>query len=435
VAPKKGHQIQQIDVSTAYLNADLLSDVYIRLPTELGGDIWRLKKALYGLRQAAKQWNEKLSEVLLSLGFQQSSADPCLFYRLYGKHCVLMLFHVDDAIVVGEDESVTEAVKDLASKFEIKQLGELHTFLGIQVERDGRDRMLLHQTGYAEKIIQSHGMSESVTKSLPISPGTKLTKEGMLLEDATVYRSIVGSLNYLAVNTRPDLSFVVSVLSRFMKSPTEEHLKAAKNVLRYLQGSKDYGLVYNPNHSEQYSQEANFDCVQRQSLMLYADADFAGEIETRKSTSGYIMFLFGCPIFWKSGLQTMVATSTTEAEFIAAASAVQEALWFREVVICITLEEDHFYDTIHYYGDNEAALHLIRNHTAGVSGRSKHIDVKYKFLRDRYMRGDISVHSVSTTNQVDDCFTKAFNGNGIKVARTRIGLGSVNDKYKFGANL
>jgi hypothetical protein len=169
--------------------------------------------------------------------------------------------------------------------------------------------------------------------------------------------------------------------------------------------------------------------------MLYADADFAGEIETRKSTSGYIMFFFGCPIFWKSGLQTMVATFTTEAEFIAAASAVQEALWFREVVICTTLEEDHFYDTIDYYGDNEAAIHLIRNHTAGVSGRSKHIDVKFKFLRDRCMRGNISVHSVSTTNQVADCFTKAFNGNRIKIARTRIGMGSVNDKYKFGANL
>jgi hypothetical protein len=114
---------------------------------------------------------------------------------------------------------------------------------------------------------------------------------------------------------------------------------------------------------------------------------------------------------------------------------VQEALWFREVVICITLEEGHFYDTIDYYGDNEAALHLIRNHTAGVSGRSKHIDVKFKFLRDRYMRGGISVHSVSTTNQVADCFTKAFNGNGIKTARARIGLGSVKDKYKFGSNL
>jgi hypothetical protein len=131
----------------------------------------------------------------------------------------------------------------------------------------------------------------------------------------------------------------------------------------------------------------------------------------------------------------MVATSTTEADFIAAATAVQQALWFHEVVLCTNINDTVHYDTIHYYGDNEAALHLIRNHTAGVSGRSKHIDVKFKFLRDMYMRGDISVHSVSTTNQVADCFTKAFNDNNMKIARARIGVFSVSDKYRFGANL
>jgi hypothetical protein len=146
VAAKKGHQIQQIDVSTAYLNADLLSDVYIRLPTQLGGDIWRLKKALYGLRKAAKQRNEKLSEALLLLGFQQSYADPCLFslknffFRLFGDELVLKLFHADDAVVVGEEKAVSDAISHIADQFEIKQLGELHTFLGIQVQREGRGK-------------------------------------------------------------------------------------------------------------------------------------------------------------------------------------------------------------------------------------------------------------------------------------------------------
>jgi hypothetical protein len=437
-AAKKSYQIQQIDVSTAYLNADLLSDVYVRLPTELGGDIWRLKKALYGLRQAAKQWNEKLSEVLLWLGFQQSSADPCLFFRFFGDDIAFMLFHVDDAVVVGTDKAVSEAIEHVATQFKIKQLGEVETFLGIQVHREGRDKIILHQSGYAERVVQTYGMMDSTSKPVPIPPGTKLFKEGTPLEDVTTYRSIVGSLNYLAVNTRPDLSFVVSVLSRFMQSPTEDHLKVAKHALRYLRGTKDYGLVYNPCHIEGFTTPA-FEYAERQPLMLYADADFAGEIETRKSTTGYILFFVGCPVLWKSGLQTMVATSTTEAEFIAAATAVQEALWFQEVVLCLTVNDNvgivGEHDAIHYYGDNEAALHLIRNHTAGVSGRSKHIDVKFKFLRDRYMRGDISVHSVSTTNQVADCFTKAFNGNGMKIARARIGVSSVNDKYKFGANL
>jgi hypothetical protein len=313
-----------------------------------------------------------------------------------------------------------------------------------QVRREGKDRIILHQSGYADRVVQTYGMTDSTPKPVPIPPGAKLKEEGTPLEDVTVIRSIVGALKYLAVNTRSDLSFVVSVLSSFMQSPTEDHLKVAKHALRYLQGTKDYGLVYNPRHVEQFPQAANFDCVQREHLKLYADADCVGETETCKSTTGCIMFFYGCPFIWKSALQTMVATSTTEAQFIAAATAVQEALWFHEVVRCITINEElapQAYDTIHYYGDNEAAytssarIHFIRNHTAGVSGRSKHIDVTFKFLRDRYMRGDINVHSVSTTNQVADCFTKAFNGSGMKIARTRIGMMSVNEKYKFGTNL
>jgi hypothetical protein len=146
-------------------------------------------------------------------------------------------------------------------------------------------------------------MMDSTSKPVLIPPGTKLFKEGTPLEDVTTYRSIVGSLNYLAVNTRPDLSFVVSVLSRFMQSPTEDHLKVAKHALRYLRGTKDYGLVYNPCHIERFTTPA-FEYAERQPLMLYADADFAGEIETRTSTTGYILFFAGCPVLWKSGLQT-----------------------------------------------------------------------------------------------------------------------------------
>jgi hypothetical protein len=128
--------------------------------------------------------------------------------------------------------------------------------------------MILHQTGYAERVLQYHGMLDSMPKSVPISPGTKRTKEGTPLEDVTVFRSIVGSLNYLAVYTRPDLSYVISELRRFMQSPTEDHMKVAKHALRYLQGTKDYSLVYNPNHVENFNQAADFDCVRRQPLKL-----------------------------------------------------------------------------------------------------------------------------------------------------------------------
>jgi hypothetical protein len=252
-------------------------------------------------------------------------------------------------------------------------------------------------------------------KPTPISPGTILVKEGQPLQDATAYTSIVGSSNYLAVNTRPDLSYVVSILSKFMQWPTEDHMKAAKHVIRYLKGSQDIGLVYNPRPDDGVDEKML--CA----LQLYADADFAGDTESRKSTTGVIMLCYGCPVLWMSRLQSIVATSTTEAEFIAAANGVQEALWARELMADIT----GTIRPIDYYGDNEATLSLIKNYTAGVSGRSKHIDVKYKFLRDRYMRGDINVHYVPTTEQLADCFTKAMTGTGVKNAREKIGLGTV----------
>jgi hypothetical protein len=282
--------------------------------------------------------------------------------------------------------------------------------------------------GYVTRLLHAQGMADCMPKPTPISPGTILVKEGQTLKDVTSYRSIVGSLNY-AVNTRPDLSHVVSILSKFMQCPTEDHMKAAKHAIRYLKGSQDLGLVYNPSPDKDLGNGMH--CT----LQVYADADFAGDTESRKSATGVIMLCYGCPVLWMSRLQSIVATSTTEAEFIAAAIGVQEALWARELMADII----GAIRPIHYHGDNEAALSLIKNYTAGVSGRSKHIDVKYnctlhagtcKFLRDRYMRGDINVQYVPTTEQLADCFTKAMTGSGVKTAREKIGLGLVAERRK-----
>jgi hypothetical protein len=415
VTAKHNLHIRQLGVSTAYLNADLLSDAYIRLPPEIGGEIWQLKKALYGLRQAAKQWNEKLSEVLLLLGHTQSQADPCLFYKGDARQGTHLLFHVDDALVKGSDESVKEAIRTLAGHFDIRELGDARVFLGIQIEREGLGPITLHQGGFVTRLLHAQGMADCMPKPTPISPGTILVKEVEPLKDMTSYRSIVGSLNYLAVNTRPDLSHLVSILSKFMQWPTEDHMKAAKHAIRYLKGSQDLGLVCNPSPDKDLGNGMH--CT----LQLYADADFAGDTESRKSTTGVLMLCCGCPVLWMSRLQSIVATSTTEAEFIAAAIGVQEALWARELMADITGSIMPF----DYYGDNEATLSLIKNLTAGVSGRSKHIDVKYKFLRDRYVRGDINVQYVPTTEQLADCLTKAMTGTGVKNAREKIGLGTV----------
>jgi hypothetical protein len=444
IAAQQRLQIEQIDVSTAFLNGELSEEVYVQLPACLPSTsrVWRLRKALYGLKQAAKAWNDKLTAELSILGFQQSMADPCLFFRGCFRERVFILFHVDDAVIVGMPIEVTRAKADIASVFQITDLGQINQFLSIEVIRSNEE-IRLTQKEYARSILQKFGMGEGERgKPIPMAPGTVLVKgEDEPLPAENEYCAIVGSLLYLAVNTRPDISYAVGVLSRHMSAPTVKHMQAAKYVLRYLRQTVEFGLSYKcgprgvcepySNGCSSWFYNAKWEhhpdlgvsapvnwTPNIPQFKAFADADFAGDVESRKSTTGVIIMWGTHPITWFSKMQPIVTTSTTEAEFVAAATATKEGLWVRKLLQDILMG----LIPVQLQCDNEAAIALIKNTTAGVSGRTKHIDVQFLFTRERRLRGELTVEFVPSHMQLADILTKPLSRLNFEEARALIGV-------------
>lgn len=390
--------IDQLDVKTAFLNGELSGEVFLKLPPELGGKVWRLHKALYGLKQAARAWFAKLRDAMIDHHFTPSKHEPCLFFGGQGTDRVYVMFHVDDAIIVGNRPAVDRAKGSVACMFEVKDLGEARHFLGMTIARTGSGGYSLKQPKYVDDILARFRMTDCKVTATPMRVGHKFSKDhGHPLPPDNYYQALVGSLLYLAVNTRPDISHAVGILSRFMSCPTNLHWEAAKHVLRYLKGTKDLGLQFaGPTASNQ----GVFACE------LYTDADFAADVDKRRSTTGAVMLMQGAAVLWISKLQSVVATSTTEAEFIAAAMATKEGLWVRKLLGELSGQSK----PLNLAVDNQAAVVLISEHTAGQSGRTKHIDVQFQFVRDRFQRGDISVRFVPTSQQRADMFTKQLGG-------------------------
>jgi hypothetical protein len=423
IAAQRGLPMHQIDVSTAFLNGDLEEEVYVQLPSAIctSKQVWKLKKALYGLKQAARVWNERLSKELTALGFTQSTTDPCLFFKGAAEDMMYFLVHVDDAVMVGPTAAVIDAKAAVGGVFDITDMGEAEYFLSIQILRS-RKGILLSQEQYCRRVLEQFSMQNCAGKDTPMAPGTVLVKEGEPLPVDNQYCSIVGSLLYLSVNTRPDISYAVGVLSRFMNAPTEQHLKAAKHVLRYLSKYPGMGLFYGfqaGGNPRAFLDNTQITAVTAKHFRVYVDADFAGDTDTRKSTSGMFIAWGVHPIAWGSKLQSIVATSTTEAEFIAAATGAKEGLWLRKLLNEILSVQPIPFSLL---VDNLAALSLIRNKTAGISGRTKHIDVQYMFVRERHVKGDLVAEYMESHMQFADMFTKPLTGQVFSGFRAAISM-------------
>lgn len=401
--------LHQFDVATAYLYGELAEqdEVYVRLPEEFGGGVFRLRKALYGLKQAARAWHAKLLEQLLQMGFTASEADPCMFYRGHGEERVYILIYVDDGIIIGNRQMVQAALAAIAGAFQIKDVGEPTYFLGLQLQRDREaGKIWLGQPKYARDMLERFGMSACRPVTSPMELNLHLSRSETPAGDEIPYAELVGSLLYLTTNTRPDLAFSVGVLSRFVSNPSAVHWRAAKRVLRYLAGTLDRGVVYQRGGP---------------GVEAYTDADYAGETDTRKSTSGTVVLMCGGAVVWRSKLQTVVAASTCEAEYIAAAAAAKELLWVRKLLGEMAGQVQR----IRLYGDNQSSLVLMKQHTPGASGRTKHIDVAYNFVRHRVMQGDIEPVFVGTEEMKADILTKALSGPKHEGGAVAMGLQNV----------
>ena len=401
-------EIHQMDVKTAFLYGNVNEEIHVEQPHTLedGTDrVCKLNKALYGLKQSPRIWYDTLAAFLGELGFTPLTADLGVFF----KGQVYVAIYVDDLLIVGPDlDEISKLKKALSRRFEMTDLGECSYYLGMEIKRDRRNKTIrLSQKGYLAKVLADFNMQNAkpvttpmdTSKLFPASEQERAT-EG----DRRWYASAIGSLMYLMLGTRPDIAFAVSCLSRFMSNPTTAHKNAVTRVLRYLLGSQDMELVYRGD---------------LQPLTGYTDADWAGDIETRRSTSGYIFNLGSGAISWSSKRQPTVALSSCEAEYMGETQAVKEAIWLRRLLGELLGHGDNPVATI-IFGDNQGAIQLARN--PQFHARTKHVAVHHHFVREVQANGEVDIQYTPTEKQIADGLTKALPKPAFDSFRAALGL-------------
>jgi hypothetical protein len=427
LAAKWDHELDQLDVPTAFLRADVEEDVYMELPEgyRTGKEhlVCKLRKSLYGLKQAPRNWYLLFSGFLQSeLGFKASVSDPCFLHKRSRTGRLVQIFLFVDDIQVSyhadDGQEWGESKAKLAARFSIKDLGPSTWILGMKIVRDRKQRTItLDQELYVTRALERYGMPQCKPATTPeaIRSGREIPaavpEDGaaasggdaaLSASEKQLFMELTGTLMYAAISTRLDISHAVHTLAGHMQAPTRQHLQDAKRVLRYLAGTKDIGLLFGgKNEGKPCDSRGHGGIVL--DVCAYADADWANNTGDRKSISGWVAKLNGDAVSWSSKKQRTVALSTCEAELYAEAAAVQEVLWLRGLLRELGLR-CQMGSVVH--GDNQSTIAVSKN---GVrSDRTKHVDVKYHFITETINRGDVRLQWVPTTEQQADIFTKAL---------------------------
>uniref|UniRef100_A0A2N9HZ71 CCHC-type domain-containing protein n=2 Tax=Fagus sylvatica TaxID=28930 RepID=A0A2N9HZ71_FAGSY len=391
----------QMDVKNAFLNGDLTEEVYMQAPpgySDCPDKVCLLRRALYGLKQAPRAWFAKFSSIVHQFGFSSSSHDTALFIRRSDKGMILLLLYVDDMIITGDDHSgISDFKLFLHQQFEMKDLGHLSYFLGLEVSSDSTG-YYLSQAKYASDLLSRAGLTDTKVVSTPLEMNARLTPlDGTPLSDATLYRQLVGSLVYLTV-TRPDIAHAVHLVSQFLSAPHSTHYAAVLHILRYIKGTMFHGL--------HFSAHSTLD------LCAYSDADWAGDPTDRRSTTGFCFFLGDSLISWRSKKQHIVSRSSTEAEYRALADTTSEFLALRWLLEDMGVT--HSSPTV-IHCDNHSAIQIAHNDV--FHERTKHIEIDCHLVRHHLSAGILHLLPVSSSDQTADIFTKTFPpGRGISSA-------------------
>nr|KYP52900.1 Retrovirus-related Pol polyprotein from transposon TNT 1-94 [Cajanus cajan] len=409
LAANYGWNLQQFDVKNAFLHGEIEEEIYMELPPGYGektaaNTVCKLKKALYGLKQSPRAWFGRFTKVMISLGFKQSQGDHTLFIKhSKSRGVTVLLVYVDDIIVTGDDEEEQRLLgQHLAKEFEIKTLGKLKYFLGIEVAHSKKG-IFISQQKYITDLLKETGKTACKPASTPIDPNLKL---GNAEEDTAVdkegYQRLVGRLIYLS-HTRPDVAFAVSLVSQFMHQPKEVHLQAALRIVQYLKGTPGRGILFKRNRNV--------------NLEAYTDADYAGSIVDRRSTTGYCTFLGGNLVTWKSKKQSVVARSSAEAEFRAMAQGICELLWLKIILEDLRIKSD---EPMRLYCDNKSAISIAHNPVQ--HDRTKHIEVDRHFIKEKLDSGLICTPYVSSQDNLADILTKGLNSSIFEKIVSKLGM-------------
>ncbi|KAK1384246.1 hypothetical protein POM88_021981 [Heracleum sosnowskyi] len=389
VAHKK-FKVFQMDVKSVFLNGKLEEEVFVEQPPGFVDPkhpdyVYRLDKALYGLKQAPRAWYETLAQNLLESGFTRGTIDKTLFYFNSGDDLLLVQIYVDDIIFGSTNDKLCKKfAKLMQSRYQMSMMGELSYFLGLQVKQTD-DGIFINQAKYTRNLLKKFGMLDSSSAPTPMATATKLDKDTGATVDMTTYRGMIGSLLYLTAS-RPDIMYATCLCARFQADPREPHLTAVKRIFKYLKGTITLDLWY-PRESEF-------------KLIGYSDADFAGCKIDRKSTSGSYQFLGDRLVSWYSKKQKSISTSTAEAEYIAAGICCAQILWMKNQLLDYGLT----YSKIPIFCDNQSAIAMTGNPVQ--HSMTKHISIRYHFIREHVEEGNIELHFVSTDQQLADIFTK-----------------------------
>ena len=400
-------KLYQMDVKSAFLNGYLNEEAYVEQPKGFvdpthPDHVYRLKKALYGLKQAPRAWYERLTEFLTQQGYRKGGIDKTLFVKQDAENLMIAQIYVDDIVFGGmSNEMLRHFVQQMQSEFEMSLVGELTYFLGLQVKQM-EDSIFLSQSKYAKNIVKKFGMENASHKRTPAPTHLKLSKdEAGTSVDQSLYRSMIGSLLYLTAS-RPDITFAVGVCARYQANPKISHLNQVKRILKYVNGTSDYGIMY---------------CHCSDSMLVgYCDADWAGSADDRKSTSGGCFYLGNNLISWFSKKQNCVSLSTAEAEYIAAGSSCSQLVWMKQMLKEYNVEQD----VMTLYCDNMSAINISKNPVQ--HSRTKHIDIRHHYIRDLVDDKVITLEHVDTEEQIADIFTKALDANQFEKLRGKLGI-------------
>lgn len=406
-------KFRQFDIATAFLNGEIEEKLYLTPPEGLEvpeNHTCRLLKSLYGLRQAPRCWNKKFAEMLNIFDMRQTQSDPCV-YVTTDPELIYLAIYVDDGLVFARNEKTIDRVFGYLTKhFEVRTV-DSRCFIGVEITRRSDGSIYLNQRGYIKRMLDKFNMTDSKFVSTPLETGHTLNTQKVLNKEPLAgvpYAEAVGSLMYCALATRPDIVQVLSILSKYNSCPREEHWKAVKRVFRYLNGTRDIGLVYKK--------------VETPKIVCYTDADWAGDHESRKSLSGMVSFITTGPISYKSQQQPVVALSTTESEYIAATVAIKELIWMQRFIgeLKAPIAEGAILRC-----DNQSAIKLIRN--PEFHQRTKHIDIRYHYIRECYMNKCFSPEYVETNLQKADIFTKPLSADKFEKMKEMIGCISIKE--------